>query len=180
MAIDFQKCTEEELWKYVAWELARHDIDVVLVGGAVVSIYSKGAYRSGDLDFVLYDYSRKALNQVLSEIGFQQEGRFYKHPDCTHLFLEFASFPASIGDDYNITPDLVEHKGLKIKIFSPTDCVRDRLANFAYFHSRDGLEQALIQSQSKDIYSQSLSAVCHRQDSVDKSHHFLCKKDRGF
>lgn len=26
--------------------------DTILVGGAVVSIYSNGAYRSGDLDFV--------------------------------------------------------------------------------------------------------------------------------
>ncbi len=28
-------------------------IDTILVGGAVVSIYTEGAYRSGDLDFIL-------------------------------------------------------------------------------------------------------------------------------
>jgi hypothetical protein len=43
MSIDYKKCTEEELWKYVATELSKNDVDVILVGGAVVSIYSKGA-----------------------------------------------------------------------------------------------------------------------------------------
>lgn len=43
--IDFQSCTEEELWKYVATHLKLNQIDTILVGGAVVSIYSEGIYR---------------------------------------------------------------------------------------------------------------------------------------
>ena len=53
MKIDFQDCTEEELWKYVASHLKSKNIDTVLVGGAVVSIYTEGAYQSGDLDLIL-------------------------------------------------------------------------------------------------------------------------------
>lgn len=53
---EWKNCTEEELWQYVAHHLAKHDISTVLVGGAVVAIYSKGAYQSGDLDFVLESY----------------------------------------------------------------------------------------------------------------------------
>ena len=83
MKIDLKTCTEEELWKYVATELAKNDVDVILVGGAVVSIYTKGAYRSGDLDFVLNDLSRKKLDKVLiKNLGFKKDGRFYKHPEC--------------------------------------------------------------------------------------------------
>jgi hypothetical protein len=37
-------CTEEELWKYVAFHLAAANIDCVLVGGAVVAIYSKAVF----------------------------------------------------------------------------------------------------------------------------------------
>ncbi len=37
MKIDFKKCTEEELWKYVATKLSKNEVDVILVGGAVVS-----------------------------------------------------------------------------------------------------------------------------------------------
>lgn len=142
--IDFKTCTEEELWRYVATELSRNDVDVILVGGAVVSIYSEGAYRSGDLDFVLNDFSRKKLNKVLKSIGFKKVNRHYKHPECDHLFIEFATFPASIGEDYSITPDEVESEGHIIKIFSPTDCVRDRLASFAFFNARECLDQAVL------------------------------------
>jgi len=49
MEIDFASCNEEELWKYVALHLKTENIDTVLVGGAVVSIYTEGAYESGEL-----------------------------------------------------------------------------------------------------------------------------------
>ena len=54
-------CTEEELWKYVATHLAQNGIDTILVGGAVVAIYSDGAYKSGDIDFVLLSYLNAKL-----------------------------------------------------------------------------------------------------------------------
>lgn len=66
MKIDFKNCSEEELWKYIATELSKNDVDVILVGGAVVSIYSEGAYRSGNPDFVLNDFSRQKLDEVLT------------------------------------------------------------------------------------------------------------------
>lgn len=40
MKIDFSNVTEEELWKYVGKHLADNGLDAVLVGGAVVSIYT--------------------------------------------------------------------------------------------------------------------------------------------
>ncbi|EKR64455.1 hypothetical protein LEP1GSC036_3634 [Leptospira weilii str. 2006001853] len=47
---DWVNADEEGLWKFVGWHLANKGIQSVLVGGAVVSIYSRGAYRSGDID----------------------------------------------------------------------------------------------------------------------------------
>lgn len=122
-----------------------------MVGGAVVSVYSRGAYRSGDLDFVLNDFSRLKLDQVLSYLGFTKAGRFYKQDQCRHLFLEFVAFPASVGEDHNIILDVVEIEGYKIKIFSPTDCVRDRLAGYMYFRSRDNFDQAILVAQNHPI-----------------------------
>lgn len=146
MRIDFSNCTEEELWKFVASKLASKGVDVILVGGAVVSIYTEGAYRSGDLDFVINDLSRKKLDSVLRSIGFIKANglRHYRHPQCNHLFLEFATFPVAIGDDYSIVPCEIEHNGQVIKIYSPTDCVRDRLANYVHFNARECLDQALL------------------------------------
>lgn len=43
----WETATEEEVWKYVAWHLAKNGIDTILVGGAVAAIYSEGIYKSG-------------------------------------------------------------------------------------------------------------------------------------
>lgn len=160
MKIDLKTCTEEDLWKYIASELARHEVDVILVGGAVVSIYSEGAYRSGDLDFVLNDFSRDKLNKVLTSLDFHQKGRHYRHKDCSHLFIEFATFPASIGEDYDITPDEVKNEGQIIKIFSPTDCVRDRLASYAFFKARECLDQAVLVAKKHAVNFEKIKKWC--------------------
>lgn len=174
MNINLKICTEEELWKFIASELSKNDIDVVLVGGAVVSIYSERAYKSGDLDFVLYDFSRVKLKQVLEELGFTQDGgRHFKHPDCKHLYLEFSSFPASIGNDYDISPDEVSVEGTIIKIFSPTDCVRDRLASYAFFNARECLDQAVLVANKHAINFEKVKAWCESENIVEKYEDFL-------
>lgn len=144
-----------------------------MVGGAVVSIYTEGAYKSGDLDFVLNEFSRKELNRVLSTLGFKQEARFYKHQDCPHLFLEFASFPASIGNDYNLIPDEIREDGTIIKIFSPTDCVRDRLASYAYFHARDCLDQAVMVAAKHSVNLVKIKHWCIDENIIEKYNDFI-------
>jgi hypothetical protein len=163
MKIKLETCTIEELWKYVATELSAHGVDVVLVGGAVVSIYTSGAYESGDLDFVLYDLSRQKLDTVLGAMGFKRDGRYYKHPQCRHLFLEFSTFPATIGDDASIVPDEWEVEGKKIKIFGPTDSVRDRLASYIYFRARDCLDQAAMVASRHPVNFEKVKSWCKKE-----------------
>lgn len=50
MARNLKDCSEKELWEFVAVHLKKNGIDTILVGGAVVAIYSNGLYHSGDLD----------------------------------------------------------------------------------------------------------------------------------
>ena len=165
MKIDFNNCNEEELWKYVATHLKSKGIDTVLVGGAVVSIYTKGAFESGDLDLILTDYFIKNLPQVMKEIGFLRKGRHYVHPDCSHLYVEFPSGPVEIGDDSKIVPDELEVEGKKIKILSPTDCVKDRLATYIYFKDRVGIEQAALVSKSHLVNLEEVKRWCEKENS---------------
>lgn len=138
-------CSEKELWEYVATHLARKGISTILVGGAVVAVYSDGAYHSGDLDFVLENFLTDKLPAALKEIGFERkESRHFSHPKCKHLIVEFASPPVGIGDDTNIKPDVHTVDGIKIKIYSPTDCIRDRLASYIHFQARECLDQAVL------------------------------------
>jgi hypothetical protein len=74
-------CTEEDAWRFVAWHLEGEGIRSVLVGGAVVAIYTSGLYRSGDLDMVPDDFARDRLSDALAKIGFiATKSRYYKHP----------------------------------------------------------------------------------------------------
>lgn len=172
---DFKNCSIEELWKLVATELAKNDVDVVLVGGAVVSIYTEGAYISGDLDFVLNDYTRTKLDQVLKTLGFVRKTRHYIHPDCKHLFLEFSSFPVSIGYDSAITPAEVEVDGVKIKIYTPTDSVRDRLASFIHFKAKDCMDQAIMIAQKHPVNFQKIKSWCSSEGGDKAFEEFLKK-----
>ncbi len=89
--------TEEEVWKFVAWHLAKNGIQTILVGGAVAAIYSDGIYKSGDLDFILKTYAAETIPQVMESIGFKlSTGRHYVHPKC-EKFVEFMFGPAGIG-----------------------------------------------------------------------------------
>ncbi|MGL1900565.1 MAG: hypothetical protein OCC49_00415 [Fibrobacterales bacterium] len=70
--IDYAHCTERELWEYVATYLAQNNIRNVLVGGAVAVVYSKGAYRSGDLDIVIENFNlpKGKIAELMGHIGF--------------------------------------------------------------------------------------------------------------
>lgn len=154
-APDWIHCTEEELWRYVAWHLEGEGIHSVLVGGAVVAIYTEGLYRSGDLDMVPDEISRQRLEEALAAIGFQPtKSRYFKHPACPHLFLEFPRGPVEIGEQFPVIPDEIEVEGRTLRLLSPTDSVKDRLAGYIHWKSRANFDQALL--------------ICRRQqDRVD-------------
>lgn len=161
MAINLNTCTEKELWEHVAVHLKKRGIDTILVGGAVVSIYSKGAYQSGDLDFVRTSLLATGIEEAMGEIGFKKKGRHYVHPECKHIFVEFPGGPPlGIGEDNSIIPDEVEVRGTIIKILSPTDCVKDRLASYIHFKAAEGLDQAVLVAKNQDINLASVKKWC--------------------
>jgi hypothetical protein len=142
---DWSQCTEEELWRYVAWHLEGEGIRSVLVGRAVVAIYTEGLYRSGDLDMVPDDLGRNRLTAALAKIGFKPtQSRYFKHPECAHLFLEFPRGPVEIGEQFPVIPAEIEMEGRTLRLLSPTDSVKDRLAGYIHWKSRANFDQALL------------------------------------
>ena len=76
---------------------AKSGIEIVLSGGACVSLYTKNEYQSFDLDFVLLSPAdRKRIGPVLEALGFRKEGRHYRHPGTPYI-VEFLSPPLSVG-----------------------------------------------------------------------------------
>lgn len=164
MKINFKTCSEKELWEYVAVHLKKNGIDTVLVGGAVVAIYSDGAYHSGDLDFVRTSMFVTKLDETMSELGFKRHGRHFIHPDCKHLFVEFPGGPPlGIGEDNSIKPAEIKIDGTVIKILSPTDCIKDRLASYIHFKAKEGLDQAILVAKAQPFNSESVKKWCKNE-----------------
>ena len=101
-------------------------------------------YKSGDLDFVSLSVFDKKIPEVMKSIGFRKAGgRHYVHPKCKQ-FVEFVAGPPGIGDDIQIKPNKRVVEGQTLYIYSPTDCIRDRLASYIHFRARECLDQAVL------------------------------------
>lgn len=171
----WEDCTEEELWEYVAWHLAKNGIQTVLVGGAVAAIYSEGIYKSGDLDLVPKSYVEDRLPELMELIGFRRTvARHYVHPECDK-FVEFVTGPAGIGDDIQIKPDERKVDGQTLFIYSPTDCIRDRLASYIHFRARDCLDQAVLVARKFPFNKRKVKEWC-ASEGAPQAYEDLMKK----
>ncbi len=163
----WKNCTEEEVWQFVGWHLAKGGIETILVGGAVAAIYSDGIYKSGDLDFVLKTYAEGRLTEIMETIGFKKtKGRHYVHPEC-EKYVEFMFGPVGIGDDVKIKPDQKKIQGQTLYIYSPTDCIRDRLASYIHFKARECLDQAVLVAQKFPFNRSKVKTWCASEGAAE-------------
>jgi len=145
------KMSQAELAAYINDHLRRSRIEVVLSGGAAVGIYSNGEYVSKDIDFVNTLFAgRDKIDKAMEEIGFTPFGRHFEHPDSDHI-VEFPPGPLQFGDGKveNIS-ELKFDTGI-LRIISPTDCIKDRLAHFYHWGDRQCLAQAIIVASKHKI-----------------------------
>jgi hypothetical protein len=97
--MELESLSLKDLAIYVSDILRENGIRTVLSGGACVSIYTDNKYLSYDLDFVLLSYEeRKRVDPIMRSIGFQPQGRHFRHKD-TPFLVEFLSPPLSIGGE---------------------------------------------------------------------------------
>lgn len=138
-----RKTSVEELAAIVCEALMAIGIEVVLTGGAVVSIYSDNEYESYDLDFILLGLG-KNVDAVMAELGFKKEkSRHYTHPS-TAYFVEFPGSTLAIGDSLDTEVVNRKTKAGTVRLLSPTDCVKDRLAAYFHWNDRQCLNQAIM------------------------------------
>ena len=78
-----KKMSLQELAQYTYQGLRVQSIEVVLSGGACVSIYTENAYQSGNLDFIrqLADSFEK-VSIAMATLGFERNGRHFIHPEA--------------------------------------------------------------------------------------------------
>jgi hypothetical protein len=140
-----------ELAAFVCSHLRQQGIEVVLSGGGCVEIYSEGKYVSFDLDFIEnLSSGRRRLKDALAQAGFQEQGRYFTHPD-TEYFLEFPAGPLAVGDEPPQKVVVLKYETGDLFALSPTDCIKDRLAAFFHWNDQQCLEQALLVANNSEI-----------------------------
>jgi hypothetical protein len=143
--------TEGEFAALIQSYLRAKGIHVVLTGGSAVAIYSQGKYVSKDLDFVAEGFARRSnIVQAMEEHGFQQIGRHFEHPEAEYL-VEFPGGPLSVGKQPIERIESLEYETGTLRIISPTDCVKDRLAAYFFWNDLQSLEQAVMVAQEHPI-----------------------------
>lgn len=145
------KMSQFELAAFIQSHLEPRGIRVVLSGGSVVAFYTKNIYVSKDLDLVnVYLAKRREIKKGMEQIGFSEIDRFFKNPE-SEFFVEFPPGPLSIG---SYAVEKIEEITLPtgiLKLLTPTDCVKDRLAAYYHWSDLQSLEQALLVALNQDV-----------------------------
>jgi hypothetical protein len=168
---DIGALSRAELAALVVTTLAAAGIDVVLVGGSCVCVYTNDRFGSFDLDFIDMSYARKKeIAAALAEIGFSPRGatKYFEREDC-QWSIEFPSAPLAIGHE-QISSDRVaelETAMGKIRLLSPTDCIKDRLLWWYLENDGQCWEQALDLARNHKIQWTNLK-VWHEGEGYSK------------
>jgi hypothetical protein len=168
----YKKLSLAELGAVVCDALRKSGVDAFLSGGAVVSIYTKNKYQSYDLDFVTIA-DRKKVHEVMMGLGFDRsESRLYSHSN-TLFTVEFPGAAFLVGDQ-----PIQEFSELKmpqgtLKLLTPTDCVKDRLASYYHWNDRQGLNQAVAVAKEHPIKVDDVKDWSKREGMVLKFNDFI-------
>jgi len=118
----------------------------VLVGGGAVELYSGGAYRTGDLDFVgrLGEEGERQLEAA----GFRRRGRHWIHEEH-QIFLEFPSDHLQEGESAAI----IKVGEYSVVVIGLEELIVDRLAAWRFWSSEIDAVNAvrLIQGSAADL-----------------------------
>lgn len=166
------KTTLAEVGALVCEALKKADIDAFLSGGAVVSIYTNNKYESFDLDFVSIA-DRKKIRTVMEVLGFTQDhSRHFVHPSSKY-FVEFPGAAMLIGDQ-----PIIEFSELRLpqgilKLLTPTDSVKDRLAAYYHWNDRQGLNQAVWIAEMHPVKLDEIKSWSLKERMSEKYEDFL-------
>jgi hypothetical protein len=149
--MDLKNISLKHLALYISDYMRKNGIDCVLTGGACVAIHTDQKYISYDLDFVPLTYQRRSrIREILEKTGFREKGRHFTHKD-TPFFIEFIAPPLAIGEEPISEIAMIEERGMVLKLLSPTDCTKDRLAAYYHWNDEPSLEQAILVCRNASV-----------------------------
>lgn len=155
----------------VAEALKEKNIDVILTGGAVVSIYSEGKYVSKDADF-LSETDHQTIKKAMFDLGFKSLGKDFYHDDCSFT-AEFPGYELVIGDEPMKPEGEIKKGKFTLRLLSPTQCVMDRLAAFYHWKDRQSLQQAIMVAKNHPVKLKAIEVWSNKEGMSDRYNVFL-------
>ncbi len=146
-----QEMTIGEFGAFVSNYLRDQGIDVVLSGGSCVTIYSSNRYQFFDLDFIGgYEVELKNIKSALLKLGFSENNKYFTNPE-SEWFVEFPTGPLAVGSESVKEIVELDFPTGKLRLISPTDCIKDRLAAYYHWQDQQCLEQAILVATDNKI-----------------------------
>ena len=165
--------SHRELAAFICGHLRGRGVETVLTGGACVTIYTRNRYESMDLDFVnVAGAPAKLIDQALAEIGFLPEGRIYVNNEARYS-VDILSPPLSIGDEKISETHVIKVGKMELRLLTPTDSVRDRLAAYYFWNDLQALEQAVMVAREHDVDLDLVRKWSNKEDERVKFEVFL-------
>ena len=158
----------EELAGYVCSQLEKEGIKTVLSGGSCVEIYSQGKYTSDDIDLIdRFNGGHTKIKNLMFQLGFKEHNRYFVHED-TRYFIEFPRGPLGVGDaPVNEIASRENETGI-LRLLTPTDCIKDRLAAYYHWDDPQSLEQAIWVAQQNGFDIDSIKEWSSNKKKLDK------------
>ena len=160
----------EELAAFVCEALEKEGIETVLSGGCCVELYSKGRYTSDDIDLIdRFNGGHRKIKTVMEKLGFREYKmrRYFVH-DETSLFIEFPRGPLGVGDAPIKEIALRRSQTGILKLLTPTDCIKDRLAGYYHWDDEQNLEQAIWVASENEFDMVSIEEWSKNEGEIEK------------
>jgi len=162
-----KKTTAAQLAAVVTAALTKRGIRAVLTGGAVVSIYTRNAYVSSDLDFITTS-PHEEVTAAMQTLGFRRKGKDFVHPK-TDFTVEFPSGPLGLGDRTPVEAEGSKRiDGVAVRLLSPTQSVMDRLAWYYHSNDRQCLDQAAAVCRKQRVDLKEVRRWSKEEGALDK------------
>lgn len=161
----------DEFGAAVCSALDADGVEVVLSGGAVVSLYTDNRFQSADLDFIRTGIARR-VDRTMNRLGFEkQSGRYWSHPE-SEFFVEFPIGPVMVGSDHVTAFAERSTPAGTLRLLTPTECAMDRLA--IYFEDKDPqcLEQAVAVARDHPVDLARIREWAGRQERPERFQDF--------
>jgi hypothetical protein len=162
-----------EIASFICQKLLDIDIKTTLSGGFCVEIYSFGEYTSMDIDLIDQSvFKHNEIKKKMLTLGFVEEGKHFCHPDMKYT-VEFPASPLAIGQELVKEISEIETQYGVLRLITPTDSVKDRLAAYFFWDDERSLEQAILVALKNDIDLENVRLWSEKERELEKFEYFL-------